>query len=78
VVCTNKAYGAIRAKQDRDVGGRRFGCTRRNPDFQKFAAAYGIRSTCADTADAFGNALEQSVRADDLNLIDLTVEIADP
>jgi acetolactate synthase-1/2/3 large subunit len=78
VVCNNKAYGAIRAKQDRDFGGRRFGCTLRNPDFQKFAAAYGIRSTCADTADAFGNALEQSIRADDLNLIDLTVEIADP
>ena len=78
VVCNNKAYGAIRAKQDKDFGGRRLGCTLRNPDFQKFADAYGIRSVCADTVDAFGEALEHSFRAGDLNLIELTVEIADP
>ena len=78
VLCNNNSYGAIRASQDRNFGGRHFGCALQNPDFQKFAAAYGIPATRTDTLQAFGQALSRGIESGKLNLIELTVELCDP
>lgn len=78
VLCNNRAYGAIRANQDRNFGGRRFGSDLLNPDFPTLFKAYGIKSTLVDTLDAFGPALARGIASNELNMIELTVEIADP
>ncbi len=78
VLCNNKAYGAIRANQDRNFGGRRFGSDLINPDFQTLAKAYGFPSTVVNDLADFGAALTKGIGSNRLNLIELTVEIADP
>jgi len=78
VLCNNNSYGAIRASQDRNFGGRHFGCALQNPDFQELAAAYGIPATSTDTLQAFGQALSRGIESGRLNLIELTVELCDP
>jgi len=78
VLCNNYCYGAIRASQDRNFGGRRFGSTLQNPDFQKLAAAYDIPATRIDSLPAFHQALDRGIQSATLNLIELTVELCDP
>jgi len=78
VLCNNRAYGSIRANQDRNFGGRRFGCILKNPDFQKLAGAYDIPYTRADNLDVFEQMLTRGIRSKKLNLIELTVELSDP
>lgn len=77
VLCNNRSYGAIQAKQDRDYG-RRFGNVLINPDFQLFAAAYGVPALRAENLDSFEEHLHQSVSTNKLSLIELTVDISDP
>ncbi|MDP6107398.1 MAG: thiamine pyrophosphate-binding protein [Candidatus Brocadiia bacterium] len=78
VLCNNSAYGAIRAGQDRNYGGRRFGVELRNPDFQKLAAAYGIPAVRVGEVDSFRAALAKGIGSAELNLIELTAELMDP
>jgi acetolactate synthase-1/2/3 large subunit len=78
LLCNNSAYGAIRANQDRNFGGRRFGCQLKNPDFQKLAAAYGIPAVRIDAPDKLETALVCGIKSRELNIIELTVEISDP
>lgn len=78
ILCNNGAYGAIRANQDRNFGGRRFGCTLANPSFEHIAAAYGVSYARADSLDAFEQALARGIRSEELNMIDLTLELRDP
>ncbi len=78
LLCNNGAYGAIRANQDRNFAGRRFGCQLKNPDFQKLAAAYGIPAVRVDNAEGLEKALVKGIKSRELNLIELTVEISDP
>jgi len=78
VLCNNRVFGAIRANQDRNFAGRRFGVDLVNPDFHKLADAYGIDYLRADELEAFENALTSTVGGKGICLIELTVELADP
>ena len=62
----------------RNYGHADIGCTLTNPDFQQFAAAYGVPAVRVDSIDRFGETLEQAIRSKTLNLIELTVDLADP
>ena len=57
----------------RNYGHADIGCTLTNPDFQQFAAAMRV-----DRIDQFGETLEQAIRSETFNLIELTVDLADP
>ncbi len=78
LLCNNNAYGAIRANQDKHFGGRRFGSTLVNPDFQLFARSYGIAYRKAESLEAFGQELSAALATDELNMLELTLDIADP
>lgn len=78
VLCNNHAYGAIAAAMTRTYGRAMIGCALTNPDFRKLAAAYGAAAVRADTLDGFRDALVAGIRSDALNLIELTIDIADP
>jgi acetolactate synthase-1/2/3 large subunit len=77
VLCNNRSYGAIQAKQDRDYG-RRFGNVLINPDFQLFAAAYGIPALRVENLDSFEEQLNHTMSSNKLSLIELTFDISDP
>ena len=78
LLCNNNAYGAIRAGQDRNFGGRRFGSSLLNPDFGKLAAAYGVPSRRVDTPEALEQALAAALESGQLNMIECTLDLADP
>ena len=78
LLCNNSAYGAIRAGQDRNFGGRRFGSDLLNPDFQQLAAAYGIPAQRVDSPEALESVLGAAVVSERLNLIECTLDFADP
>ncbi len=78
VLCNDGRYNAIRANQDVHFGGRRFGSSLLNPDFQQLAAAYGIRSVRAETLEGFEQALGKAVHSNELHLIEMTVDLRDP
>ena len=59
----------------RNFGHSDIGCALTNPDFQKFAAAFGVPAV---RVDQFGDVLEEKICSEKLNLIELTVELADP
>ena len=78
VLCNNGKYGAIEANMRKNYGHADLGCELMNPDFLKFASAYGVPAVRVDTLDGFAAALERGLKADDLNLIELTVDLCDP
>ncbi len=78
VLCNNGRYGAIRAAQDRNYGGRHFAVNLANPDFQMLAAAHGIPATRCDELESFARQLKTAIAANELRLIELTVDLADP
>ena len=78
LLCNNNAYGAIRAGQDRNFGGRRFGSDLLNPDFGKLAAAYGIPCQRVETPEALEQTLTPALQSGNLNMIECTVDLADP
>lgn len=78
VLCNNKGFGAIRAGQDRGFAGRHIGVDLENPDFQKLATAYGIPATRCDTLDQFAETLPLAINSGQLQLVELTVNLADP
>ena len=77
VLCNNNAYGAIRAGQKRSYGGRYFGVSLQNPDFQMLAASYGVPSVKVDRIEEFEKALQLGIDSKRLNLIELTLELQD-
>ncbi|MCH2129767.1 MAG: thiamine pyrophosphate-binding protein [Pirellulaceae bacterium] len=78
VLCNNHCFGAIKAGMQRNFGHSDIGCTLTNPDFQQFAAAYGVPAKRVDNIAQFGDMLAQAIRSESLNLIELTVDLADP
>ena len=78
VLSNNNAYGAIRAGQDRNFGGRHFGVKLQNPDFSLIASAYGIDYARAGDPDTFRHTLDKGIKSGQLNIIELTVELRDP
>jgi len=78
VLCNNRGFGAIRAGQVRGFGGRHIGVDLLNPDFQKLANAYGMAATRCDTLEQFSDQLPLAIAAGQLQLIELTLDLADP
>ncbi len=78
VLCNNGRYGAIRASQDRNFAGRRFAVELANPDFQMLAAAHGMAASRCDNLDDFETQLKAAIDADELRLVELTVDLMDP
>ena len=78
ILCNNNAYGAIRAGQDRNYNGRRFGSDLVNPNFLKLAEAYNIPAVRADNLKDFEVSLNKSIASNKLNLIELTLNLMDP
>lgn len=78
VLCNNGRYGAIRAAQDRNFGGRHFAVDLVNPDFQILASAHGIPAARCSDLESFARQLNAAVAANELRLIELTVDLADP
>jgi acetolactate synthase-1/2/3 large subunit len=61
IVFNNSMYGTIRMHQEREFPGREHGTQLVNPDFAKFALAYGAFGTSAETTDEFAIALAQAL-----------------
>jgi acetolactate synthase-1/2/3 large subunit len=78
VVCNNGKYGAIEANMRKNFGHASLGCELVNPDFLTFASAYGVPAVRVDALDGFAEALETGLRANALNLIELTIDLCDP
>ena len=78
VLCNNGAYGAIRSVQDRFYDGRRFGIDLWNPDFTRLFDAYGIPACQADNPQAFQTAFKEALHANELRMIELTMDLIDP
>ena len=78
VLCNNGAYGAIKAGMIRNYGHAKIGCDLKNPDYRQIASAYGISYTRADSPETFSRELSGMLSRDELGILDLTVDIADP
>jgi acetolactate synthase-1/2/3 large subunit len=71
VVVNDGSLTLIKAIQDRRYQGRHLGVDLRNPDFQRFAAAYGVRSWRVDDAAAFERALTEAVALNEPTLVEV-------
>ena len=61
LVFNNGMYGTIRMHQERDYPGRVFGTGLANPDFARYAEAFGGFGTRVERTAEFGAALEQAL-----------------
>jgi thiamine pyrophosphate-dependent acetolactate synthase large subunit-like protein len=61
----------IRATQERRYGGRFIGVDLRNPDFETFARAFGVRYARADSDDALERALREALAAEAPALVEV-------
>jgi len=77
ILCNNQAFGAIRAGQDRNFGGQRFGSDLWNPDYGKLAAAFGIQYARVTEAPEFKSALVEAIGSGELRIIELAMDLQD-
>ena len=63
VLVNDNSLTLIRATQQRRYGGRFIGVDLRNPDFETFARAFGVRYARADTDEMFERALRQALES---------------
>ena len=73
VVFNDDAYGNVRRIQQDQFGGRTIASDLRNPDFVKLAEAFGVVGRRAETPDALGIAVRESLRANEPTLIEVPV-----
>jgi thiamine pyrophosphate-dependent acetolactate synthase large subunit-like protein len=78
VICNNEAFGAILAGQKRNFDGLEFGVNLVNPDFQKFAAAYGVPACLVKDVQGFKKSLNDAIASQKLSIIELTMPLCDP
>ena len=71
VVVDNGTYGTIRMHQERDYPARVSGTDLKNPDFVRFAEAFGLTAARVETTEGFRPALEAALAADGPALIHL-------
>jgi acetolactate synthase-1/2/3 large subunit len=76
LVIQDNAYGMIRWKQSAD-GFADWGLTFGNPDFVKYAEAYGAKGARVDTADGLVPALEFAFNAGGVNLVAVPVDYSE-
>lgn len=73
LIFTNNAYGTVRSIQRREFGGRYIGNTLHNPDYVKFAEAFGAKGMRAESTEDLGGKLKQSLDAGGPVLIEMPV-----
>jgi acetolactate synthase-1/2/3 large subunit len=73
LIIEDRGYGMIRWKQDAD-GLPDFGLTFDNPDFVKYAEAYGARGVRIDATEEFAPALEAAFAQSGVQLVIVPVD----
>jgi len=73
VILNDNAYGMIKWKQT-GMGFETFGLDLQNPDFVKYAQAYGAKGYRPTSVDDFTQTLEKCVNSKGVHLIDLAVD----
>jgi len=78
VLFNNDGYGAIRRNQERRYGGRIIGADLTNPDFVKFAEAFGVKGVRLPSLEELGPALREALKARELRLIEVPIHSLNP
>jgi len=73
-VVNNGLYGTIRMHQERDYPGRSSATDLYNPDYLKFAEAYGAHGERVERTEEFASAFERAVAAKKPALVELCIE----
>ena len=73
IILNDNAYGMIKWKQT-GMGFETFGLDLGNPDFVKYAEAYGAKGYRPSSCEEFEKTLNDCVNSDGLHLIDLAVD----
>jgi acetolactate synthase-1/2/3 large subunit len=76
LILRDDAYGMIRWKQA-NMGFADFGLTYGNPDFVKYAEAYGASGHRVDSAEALPGLLDQCLNSPGVHLIDCPVDYSE-
>ena len=76
LILQDNAYGMIRWKQAVDSFAD-WGLTFGNPDFVKYAEAYGAKGSRVDSADGLGRALEKAFVAGGIHLIAVPIDYSE-
>lgn len=78
VLFDNEGYGAIRRHQQRRHGGRVIAADLANPDFVKFAEAFGVKGVRLSSPGDLGPALHDGLQARELQLIEVPIHSLAP
>jgi len=73
VIWENEQYGSIVWKQDKKFG-EHFGTDFTNPDFVKLAESFGLPGWRCESADEFGDRLDEALRLDTPSVIVLPID----
>ncbi len=73
IVVNDGSLTLIKAIQDRRYQGRHLGVDLRNPDFQQFAQAFGVRGWRVEDDTAFERALTEAVALEAPALIEVVL-----
>jgi len=73
VILNDNAYGMIKWKQT-GMGFETYGLDLENPDFVKYAEAYGAKGYRPESCEDFAETLEKCVNSEGVHLIDLAVD----
>jgi len=73
IVLRDDAYGMIRWKQ-KDMGFPDFGLSYGNPDFVRYADAYGARGHRVESADGFGPVVARCLKEGGVHLVDVPID----
>jgi acetolactate synthase I/II/III large subunit len=76
IVFNNSAYGNVMRDQHRLFEGRDSGSALRNPDFQAFAASFGVPAWKVTDADGLRGALRLALQTPSPTFIEVTTDIA--
>jgi len=76
VILNDRAYGMIRWKQAVDAFPD-FGMTFGNPDFVKYAEAYGAKGSRATSSEALGPTLEAAFAGGGVHLVDVPIDYSE-
>jgi len=76
LILQDNAYGMIRWKQETE-GFADWGLTFGNPDFVRYAEAYGAKGSCVGTADGLVPSLEAAFKAGGVHLVAVPVDYSE-
>ncbi len=74
IIWNNNGYGEIARNEETRGFKKKIAVENINPDFQKLAAAYGIRSFCVRNSKEMEDALRESINEKKVSLIEIKVD----